>query len=240
MTSDVSSRGRSPTPLTPDARLTVVTFNGWVGQTPAQLAGNLARLADDTGRPHVIAVQEATRFDGTIPGYVRHAKDTGPVDDSSSVLLVRDDVRVVGRVDVDVKGPGWTGPKGRRKTPRHHPGVVLEVDGHTWTVLDAHRVWTGNLRRNLPAYAAEDRALVAWFDAHPDPVVAAGDWNSRAGDPRRLSVGDLAERVGASLLVRGVDGALVRGCQGSARRLKDKYGSDAHRPVVIELTRETK
>lgn len=232
-------------PHNPELR--VATFNVWVGQSPARLEENLTRLAKDTDRPHVIALQEAKRYNGTIRGYVRHAvAEPGNPEADNCVLLIRKDVTIHRDRDIDVDGPVWVGPKhGLVHPSKDFPALTIGVDGQRWDVVDVHRAWTGGLRRNLGAWRAEHEALIGFADRRhhktPDrPLVMAGDWNNRASDPRPLGVAALAEHVGGRLLMRGIDGALVRGCTGRAKELGDKYGSDGHHPVVITLTKEKK
>ncbi len=223
----------------------VVTFNAWVGQEPEDLRSNLLQLCGDLFAPEVIALQEATRFDGTIPGYDRvAASDRGRHRDaSSSVLLVRrKGVRIMRATAVRVNGPSWVGPHGTVHPPRVYPAVSLLVhndrkigSAERWRVIDVHR--TPLRHQNREAWAAEEDALARWAGTpgdSPRPVVMLGDWNGRYSDLRPL-----AKRTGTSVHLRGIDGALLRNCHGDARRLPERYGSDAHFPVALDLTKET-
>lgn len=216
----------------------VVTLNAWLGQDPEDLRNNLLRLCGDLFAPEVIALQEATRFDGSIPGYVRIAADDKGRhrDASSSVLLVRrTGVRIMRATAVRVNGPSWIGPHGTVHPPRVYPAVSLRVDGQRWRVIDVHR--TPLRHQNKEAWAAEEDALARWAGVpgdSPRPTVMLGDWNGRYSDLRPL-----AKRTGMSVHLRGVDGALLRNCRGDARRLPERYGSDAHYPVSLDLTKET-
>lgn len=231
-------------PRDPERRSTLrlVTFNMWVGnRDPRQ---NLMALAFDTNRPHVIALQEARRFNGTIPGYERHDVDEpgNPESDNCVLLIRKEGVQVKRERDIDVKGPAWIGPKhGLKHPPRDFPGITVEVDGQRWDVVNVHRSWTGGLRHNMGSWTAEHRALVSFADRRAQfapnrPLAFVGDWNGRRSDPRRFAMRDLNKSIGGRLLLKGIDGALVRGCRGRARRLDEKYGSDAHKPVEITLT----
>lgn len=225
--------------------LRVVTFNVWVGQAPSQLRRNLIELANDTGRPHVIALQEAKRFGGTIPGYCRIDSETFRREAKSNVLLVRNaDVTVHRYHEVAVQGPMWKGPKhGLEHPPRIFPGTTVEVDDQRWDVLDVHRTPggpTSSVKSNRRAsWAAEDRDLESWLDSrwerHPErPALVVGDHNNRVFDRNKLSISDLARRTECNLAVLGIDGALFRNCTVKARKLDRLYGSDGHRPVVID------
>lgn len=226
------------------AQLRLVTFNGWSGNRDWR--GNLTDLADDTSMPHVIATQETYRFDGNVPGYERHdITEPGNPRAGNCVLFVRHrGVTICRERDIDVEGPGWVGPKhGIQQPPRDFTGlsILTEEDGQRWDVLNVHRTWTHNLRTNMGAWAAEHRELVDFADrrhraAPGRPLVMLGDWNGRKSDPRPLSVSGLAKAIGADVRLRRIDGALTRDCEGRAKRLPGRYGSDGHHPVLVTLT----
>lgn len=232
-------------PLEPEASLTLVTFNGWVGNPDWR--ANLTLLANDTDRPHVLALQEAYRFGGTIRGYRRlacsHRDDN---DAQSTIVLVRDDVPVTRHRCLHVDGPDWIGPKhGIRHDPRTFRDLTVEVDGTRFDVLAVHRTPGGpqpGIKANAASWAAEDAEIVSWATRrearHPDrPQVVIGDHNGRTGDDRPLGIGDLAARLGAVARLRGIDGALVAEAgKVTARKLDGRYGSDAHEPVVVTVT----
>ncbi len=225
----------------------VVTFNVWTGQHPEALRDNLGQLVDDTEkltrRPlTALALQEAKRFDGTLPGFTRVACDEGPPDSSEVVLLVRKHgVKLLHEHTVRVDDPAgrWVGPKhGRRHPPHVWPGATIEDEtGQRWVLLAVHRL--AGRGRNPEAWAAEHATLVKWANTRHEgrPLGMFGDWNSRAYDPRRLSVGFLARDIRAETHLKGIDGAVVRDCRATARKLRSKYGSDAHRPVLHTLER---
>lgn len=223
----------------PDLHL--VTFNMWVGNKDPK--GNLEALADDLNYPDVIAVQEGRRFDRVPRRYVRYVvEEEGNPEADSCILFVHQSLNVPIVRNLQVDGPDWIGPKhGLVHPPRDFPGLTVEKDDFKWDILNVHRTWTGGLRKNMGAYRAEHDNLLAYaarrFDAQPHrPLVFLGDWNSRKHDPRPLAVSGLAKRMGADeVLIRGIDGALVRNARGWATKLDQKYGSDGHRPVEISL-----
>lgn len=227
-------------------RLRLVTHNVWVGNRGDELRANLSRLAEDTSWPHAIAVQEATGLRLAIPGYQRVAVAVDELrhpDDLGCQLLLRDDVELVRRRLVPVGGPWWTGPKhGHRHPPKVFVGATVGWAGLRWDLLSVHRVWTGGMRRNMGAWAAEHEALAEWTraraaraDGHR-PVVELGDWNGRTSDTGRLSVTGLAAQVDGKLTMRGIDGALaVNATVSGCRELERRYGSDGHHPLVMRL-----
>lgn len=205
---------------------------------PDQLRDNLAQLARDTGHPHVLALQEATRLRRPIHGYQRVAIDfPDHPDDLGCQLLVRDDVDVIRRRLVPVGGPWWTGPKhGLRHPPKVFVGATVAIERQRWDVLSVHRVWTGPHHRNADTWRAERTALMEWIPARAQhdnghrPVVAAGDWNDR-GEAMR----PLVHATGGQLAMRGIDGALAVHAQLRVHKLDSRYGSDGHEPVVARV-----
>lgn len=226
------------------SHLRLVTFNGWSGNRDWR--GNLADLADDASMPEVIATQETYRWDGTIPGYDRHAvTEPGNKRAGNCVLFVRQrGVTICRERDIDVEGPGWVGPKhGIAQPPRDFPAlsILTEEDEQRWDVVNVHRTWTGNLRRNMGSWSAEHRALIAFADrrhhaAPGRPLVMLGDWNGGKSDPRPLAVSGLAKAIGADVHLKRIDGALTRDCQVRVKRMAGGYGSDGHHPVIVTLT----
>lgn len=221
------------------SNLRLVTFNVWVGQSPRVLRGNLNRLAMDTNYPHVLALQEAKRYDGSISGYQRVAAKGDHPDAQSSILLVRDDVEVVTQRHVYVAGPWWKGPKhGELHPPRTFPAASLEWDLRRWEVMDIHR--TGK-SWSKESWLAEDRDIYGWNLLREQrtvcrPRIYLGDWNARATMLGRTSPRGLARRMNGTLALRGIDGAIgVNVKRITAKKLSDHYGSDAHRPVLIEV-----
>jgi hypothetical protein len=228
--------------------LTVVTFNA--NQRLDTLRGNLTRLAEDTGQPHVMALQEVENFGGTVPGYQRVVAEPTPDnrEADSCVLLVRRDLRVVRERHLLVKGGAWRWH--REHPPRVYAAATIEASGRRWEVMGVHRIPGGPLagiKENRQPWAAEHSAIEARVFKRADraghPQVLAGDWNDRADNAHPLSVASLAERLGGQLVLPkgGIDGAIVIGCRVvHAEKLDDKYGSDAHRPVVITLSAHRK
>ena len=223
-----------------DDVLRLVTHNLWVGQSNRSARRNLGRLAGDTDRPHVLALQEAHRFDGTIPGYRRIGVETKlHRDDGDCVLLVRNDLPVIRPRLVQVGDPWWTGPKhGLRHPPHVFVGATIDHGGHRWDVLSVHRCWTGRGKRNLGAWRAEHTALRRFLRERASrnrgqrPVIALGDWNAGATE-----LEDLAQDVlkPAQLAMRGIDGALVINATAAADKLDGRYGSDGHHPVAVTV-----
>lgn len=217
----------------------IVTFNAWVGQDPRDLAQHLEELAHDTDRPEVIAVQEAKRYGGSIPGYERVAASMKHLEDRSCLLLVRRrGVKIHRERELRIVGPWWTGPHGDRHPPRVYPGVGIETPEGRAVVLNVHRTPIRNSGKPGVAgsWAAEHVQLRAWLnDRTTHPAAAVGDWNGRESDTEPMSVSDLAQQTRTDLRLRGIDGALTKGFEGRTRKLDQKYGSDGHHPVVVDL-----
>lgn len=235
---------RSRTPLTPEARLLVVTHNVWSGQSPKSVRDNLSRLVVDVAarwdeKPHVLLLQEAKRFDGTLTGYVRVAHDGGHADNSNCVMLVRADVGIRFPSREVTNSENWVVVShDKTHPPRVWPAPTLIYPPTVeWDVVDVHRVPARGA--NDDAWAAEHQAIVDYADQRPDgrPLVLGGDWNGKTDDPRPLSITALAGQIDARVRVKGIDGFLLRDCAGEAVKLPDKYGSDHHKPVVIKLRR---
>lgn len=227
-------------------RLRVVTHNVWVGQRADQLRANVNRLIRDTA-PHILNLQEAARFGGTVPGYRRHAADDHPRPYAAMcVQLVRRDLTIVRRGVMVINGPWWTGPHSdqpRNQPPRVYPWLCVARDDETpWYVLNVHRTWTGHGERNMWSWRSEDAQLDAWASrrnvGHPSrPLVIDGDHNGNDRDKGTWSISSLARRIDAEPHLIGVDGPLVRGARCRNRRLASGYGSDGHHPVVSDLAR---
>lgn len=216
----------------------IVTFNAWVGQRPRALRKNLERLVDVTERPEILAVQEAKRWDGTIPGYERVAWDTkGAHEDTGNgvILVRRRGVEIYGRRFLHVDGPWWEVVNhDKMHPPRLYPGVGIETREGRCIVLNVHRVPSRHV--NSEAWAAEHRDLRAWAGRRAHPFAMVGDWNGRESDRGPFSISTLAEEIGGKAHLRGIDGAITRGFKVThLERLDRKFGSDAHRPVVIDL-----
>lgn len=213
----------------------VVTHNVWVGQEPEEIRSHLVELAEETEGPAGIFLQEARRFNGSIPGYRRIAEDdTREQEDSNSVLLVRHDLEVMHEHYVRVKGPHWVGPKqGKSHPPKVHVGATVRHQDQPWVLLDVHRI--PNDLRNPLAVDLEWLALRRWASHRTEgrPLAMIGDWNARHVD---LDLREFAAHIDAEIHLRGIDGALTRNCTVTrVRELKGLYGSDAHHPLVITL-----
>lgn len=221
-----------------------VSFNVWVGQEPEKLRRNLVELVDDltferTGPPHILSLQEAKRYSGTIPGYERVAVDDGHPDDAGCVLLVRKrGVEITHRHVVRAEGPRWRGPKhGLMHEPKVFPGVTIVHDGQAWVVLGIHRI--PNRAMNPEASYAETKAVVDWATTRKPgrPMAMVGDFNGSANDADIIR---LANATGTNVTLRGIDGALHRNVRvQSAVRISQQYGSDGHRPVVLNFEEDS-
>lgn len=217
--------------------LRLISWNVYVGNSPRTIRAALIVLAT-LFRPHVIALQEARRFDGTIPGYKRYAADqTKRPDADQQVILVRGRRRRnLKHRTYNVPGDGWH-YEGNPKPPRTFNGVGLTVGGLWWNVLDVHRCVGGPNGNSPDEWWAEDELIANWFATAADgPAVAVGDWNDQFKSLADGSVADLARRVDADGLLPGdgIDYALVKGCGGKVRKLARMFGSD-HAPVLYTL-----
>lgn len=204
-----------------DEQLRAVTFNVYVGQSPTSARRNLVRLAKRTRSPHVIALQEAKRFEGTIPGYHRFAPGNGEV-----AWLIRNDVDVEDRSHLETGGGAWHGPQGGTQPARIFPTLRVRLGGQLIRLVDVHHATrTQGAADNR---RAEQAALREWFKRGDAPAIALGDWNSGLDLMRRF-----ARDVGGRVSLFAPDGAVVQGARiVKVRRLISKYGSDHHRPIV--------
>jgi hypothetical protein len=190
-------------------------------------------------------LQEAHRFNGTVPGYRRWAADQHPRPEADMcVILYRRELKVIRRGLMVIDGPDWIGPKhGLKHPPRIFPWLCLQgEEGPGWYMLNLHRTWVGDEWRNLGSWEAEDAALERWADrrdaGHPArPLVMGGDNNGSERDKHPLSVSSLARRTGTTLYLIGVDGVMARRAKGHARRLARAYTPErpAHHPIVTDL-----
>lgn len=218
-------------------RLRLISWNVHVGNSPATIRRALIVLAA-MFRPHVIVLQEAKRFTGTIPGYRRHAADDSTAKDAANcVTLVRRGARNVRGGPEHVPGKGWS-YKGNRKPPRTFYSNRLTRGGVRWHVLNVHRCVGGPNGNNVAEWMAEDATIVGWAQQRPEGVlVILGDQQNDHAKPRDPgSTANLADRLGADILTPGgIDYALTRGAGGKIRKLARMFGSD-HAPVLVTLT----
>jgi hypothetical protein len=231
-------------------RLRTVTWNAWVGQLPSRMRRNLIVLTTLLRRPHVVVVQEAWRWDGTIPKYIRHAARDGLVDDDtgqSTVIFVREDVPILHKGAQVVAGGEWV-YDGNRKQPRVFPRVTVEWDRVVWDIIGIHRIPGGPTTPrpvNQPAWDAEHDLIREWVldivMRHPGrPVLLLGDWNTHPDEKGERSLAALARQIDGTVVVIGIDGGILVNCTPHRlHKLTSTYGSDSHRPVVItaEATR---
>lgn len=220
-----------------DVELRILLWNIYIGNHPTAVRAALILLAG-LFRPHLIALQEARRFTGTIPGYRRHAADDSPREDATqNITLVRADRRNVTSWPMYVPGKGWT-YDGNPKPPRTFHAVTVPHAGLLWHVLNVHRCVGGPTGNSPAEWRHEDAVIAGWAETIPadDPAAAVGDWNGAPTNRRPLAVGDLADRIDAKALTAGgIDYALIRGCGGTIRALARSFGSD-HAPRFITLT----
>lgn len=221
------------------------TWNAWVGQSEDDVLDQGGQLVRDIGMPAVVALQEVWRLGRPLPGYKRYAADGGHPENASTQLHVRRGVKVLHEFYLRPGGPNWIGPKhGIVHPPRIFPGVTLKHGGEVWDVVAIHRVPGGPDARpevNREAWRCEDRRLQSFADGrarrHPSRrLLLLADWNNGEADRSPYSIRDLATRIGAEMGVIGVDGALARGHDEplEVKQLVNRYGSDNHRPVVVD------
>lgn len=222
-------------PPKPKARLRVATFNVWVGQRGWRLRRNLRKMAKAAGWPHVIALQEAGRLRRAPRGYVKVVPLTNRREAKNNVLLLRaKDVKLYKDRPLPIQGDPWVGPKKQAKThpPRVHVGATVEAEDKLRDFLGVHRVTVSD-GKNEEQRRVEAEQIESWIKARlehrPDRmIVALGDWN---GTPDRL-----ARRVGGVLAMDEIDGAVVINAKVlRVRKLKRRFGSDNHFPVVIDI-----
>jgi len=220
----------------------LLTWNEGPGHRPRRLTD----LLEDTDRPAVAALQEVHDWSHDVKGYDRLAAPSHTYPDRearSTVLLVRrKGVRLLRYGFRDVGGRGWWWNGGVWHPPRVFPWARLEVDGlGPLAVIGVHRVPGGpvpGIARNAPEWRREHRALVQWHRHRPRvPTVALGDWNDRKSTEAPRSVSALADQVGGTLSLEGIDGAIVRGLRVATTELPSRYGSDGHHPVLVHLSR---
>jgi hypothetical protein len=213
-----------------------------VGQPLDRLRDNLTRLAKDTGRPHALLLQEAKRGGWSIPGYQNIIPDDPEVKPDNCRILLRDDAAVLDSGAVRVPGDGWVW-NDNEKPMRTYPWVAASWDGQTVVLVSVHRIPNGPIQprpRNNAAWGSEHRTLTKMgrdlsdrFDA---PVVFGGDWNASLGEQPSyaFSLRSLTADLDATAVaIPGIDGFVAVGAElEDAEHLKDKYGSDGHRPVT--------
>jgi endonuclease/exonuclease/phosphatase (EEP) superfamily protein YafD len=214
-------------------KMRVLIWNVYVGQHPAKVRAALMVLALRHW-PHVILLQEAKRFGGTIPGYRRHAADKLDVPDADNcIVLVREILTPQRGRPIPVAGPGWTHDK--PKPPR----VFSEVDVEGITFVSVHRCTSGMDGKNAAEWEAEHDALVTAGSVAYDAMVMAGDWNARPGRRHASSPAALARELDAEIVAdddEAIDYAIVRGVRATIAKLGLRFGSD-HWPRLLTITR---
>lgn len=221
-----------------------VSWNAYVGNRAIEK--NLKSLIKTTASPHFLCLQEMYRHtEVRVPNYRPPIHGGTNVRDANNMILVRDDVDIRMRRDINVNGNNWTGPESNQKgnqPPRYFPGVTLGVNGREWDVWSVHRC-TGGFNRqkpeNMSEWNAEHRDLVAKAgkreDRQPDrPGLYVGDWNCSPVRPGRFGIKQLAREIDGQMTVLGIDGVIHWNCRiPRARKLLDRFGSDTHAPVVF-------
>jgi hypothetical protein len=232
----------------PDGRF--IVHNVYVGQHPDSAVANLLRLAERFD-PDGFLLQESMRLTGhRVPGYRTlsvPAAERSHADDGNCRVLVREDgVAVRDSYVVRVQAPGWRGPKhGLPHPPRVFVGGALDLDPDAgWrrelNLLSVHRMPggpTSRLQGGEANWRGEHEALVRFADGHDGvPLLLGGDWNVRTTNRHPLGLAGLARRIGAVVRVKGIDGVLAVGFERvEVRQLFRRYGSDQHRPVVVDV-----
>ena len=211
--------------------LRVVVWNMKVGRSRAAYVAALLALVARSW-PHVIVLQEAKRFRGSIPGYRRHAAPPSLREDAdNNIILVRNNLPQRGWA-VPVDGPGWVHEK--PKPPRTFYAVKVG-----WvTLVSVHRCTKGK-SVNKAAWQAEHDTLRTLAAQVPGAFVPVGDWNRVAGDTGWLNPGILADQIGAHVVAADeadIDYGLVRGALARIKRFRNKGGSD-HHPHLLTLRR---
>lgn len=229
------------------------TWNPHAGRAD-ELPEVLPRVLEDAGSPELVALQEVWDWGGTIPGYRRVAApaEQWPHRDArSTILLVKRarGIRVLGETFRQVDGPVWHGPNGVVHPPRLFPRVALSFGDWALEGIGIHRTWVNpnpspHRAGNLKSWEAEHRELLEWAArrhkrAPGRALVMLGDHNGRRTDAGRhgtqYSLQSLAEHMGGTLELRGIDGAVARDVRvDQLDELDHTYGSD-HHPVSMRL-----
>jgi hypothetical protein len=221
-----------------------VSVNIYVGnQNPT---ANLLALVTFLGFPRFLVVQEAKRFTGTIPGYKAYRAPSHlaeSADDRSTMFLVRRGTRVIDEDWTAVPGGRWN-YQGNPREPRVFGKLTLALGRKSrqklLDVYGIHRIPGGPKPErplNREGWIAEHELLETWGRDERNAIWCA-DWNTtedREADDK-FSLKSLAADLRAKMHVLGIDGFLTRGLKVlKVKKLKNKFGSDAHYPVVIKF-----
>lgn len=157
--------------------------------------------------------------------YPKSIAGTG-VEAGSTMLLIREDVRVYDHGLITVRG-AWRGPRRGHHPGRTFPWACVDLDGDHVTVAVIHFPWNRTL--NWRAWSACIRALIAFCRAHRGPLVLMGDWNLSWRGRGLGSIRRLARRCGLTYVSTGgaIDYALARGIDLDGHT-GPRYGSDHH------------
>lgn len=195
-------------------------------------------------------LSEAKRLDGNVlPGYKNAAAPArmGDDHDNCRLLIRRAGTTFIAEGAVKVPGPMWQW-KDNRKPTRVIPWEAFARFGQVYVAISIHRIPMGPVPGNAvnrAGWAAEHRAIVSLVRElrrrFPEAVIILGGdwnagWNERPEVPFSLRslARDLGEAVDAAVF--HIDGVLVLG--GKVRggeRLDNKFGSDAHYPVLGQV-----
>jgi hypothetical protein len=186
-------------------KLTVLAWNVYIGNTVAQVRGNLNRLIN-FNNPEVIVLMEASKMYGHLDGLgykvvqlmpkpIRPGNQPGQ---GNVAILVRNDIKILRRVSLRMK-TFWLGPKhGWPQDPRVYRAVKIQFGAKKWKVLGAHTPF-GTAARD-----ESRRKLVRWLKAGilRRPKVLVLDANMGLGEFRSTIAqpgGALAGGVGIDL-----------------------------------------
>ncbi|WP_310962161.1 endonuclease/exonuclease/phosphatase family protein [Nocardioides terrisoli] len=170
--------------------------------------------------PDVICLQETYHLHGHLDGLgyqvVQFRPRRGESERAETAILVRDGLRIKGRLAIRLR-QHWRGPKaGKRHDGRVYRYVRVKVRRVVWKVGCVHQPFGQGPKAESIA------AVQRWFDRARKgrPVAMVGDWN--------MTKHVVAARLhGVDVAGFGIDLAAVRNASVKATRL-GKHGSDHH------------
>lgn len=211
---------------------------------------NVHRALVKAGVPKIAALHECGRWSGGVLGYKAHRapRHLGEEvrDSQANVILTRRGTKTRNVQWGAVPNGEWAyedNPRGPRVYGRLQIRVGRRRNRQWVWVYSAHRCTLGPRSPrpiNRKAWIAEDDFLMEWDGpVGLDNAVWCADWNTTSGKDvdDKYSLAGLASRLGARIAMRFIDGFLVRGGKvNKVWMLSDRYGSDTHRPVVMDVT----
>lgn len=226
--------------------LHAVSFNAKVGRRPKVVVGALEEFLRAEHWPHVVCLQEAGGYVAELRAQLgdryRVYAPSGWSEASNNPVLVLRGLYVPRWTWIRMH-LAWTGPKaGKRHPGRTWTVVDLGAGDHTvvkWRIVNVHRVPGGPdggvHMNNENAWREEHIALWRFAElkgSRRRALAIIGDENCQTSDPHPLSVGGLADAIGARIIRTGakVDWAIIRGAVGTGRKRVEDLGSD--HPVV--------